>query len=46
MATVKNIQKEMTGMAHKTELAQTTQRLDETHTVVEIVKKELKGNFF
>jgi hypothetical protein len=46
MATVENMKKEMTGMVHKSDLAQTTQRLDETQTSVEIVKKELIGNFF
>ncbi len=41
MATVENIKKEMTGMVHKADLEQTTQRLDETHTSVQNVKKEL-----
>jgi hypothetical protein len=42
MATVENMKKEMTGMVHKADLAQITQRLDETHTSrVESVKKEL-----
>jgi hypothetical protein len=46
VATIENMKKEMTGFVHKADLAQTTQRLDETDTVVEIVKKELKGNLF
>jgi hypothetical protein len=42
MATVENMKKEMTGLITKADLAQTTQRLDETHTSrVESVKKEL-----
>jgi|688.fasta_scaffold1861448_1 hypothetical protein len=48
MATVESMKKDMTGMVHKADLAQITQRLDETHTSVtsrvESVKKELKGN--
>jgi hypothetical protein len=41
MATVENMKKEMIT---KTNLAQTTQRLDETHTSrVESVKKELSN---
>jgi hypothetical protein len=39
VATIENMKKEMTGIVHKNDLAQTTQRLDETDTVVEIVKK-------
>jgi hypothetical protein len=41
MTTVENMKKEMTGMVTKTDLAKTTQRLDETHSSVEMVKNEL-----
>jgi hypothetical protein len=44
MATVESMKKEMTGMVHNADLAQITQRLDETHTSrVESVKKELSN---
>ncbi|XP_046449832.1 uncharacterized protein LOC124198172 [Daphnia pulex] len=44
MATVEYMKQEMSGMVTKTDLAQTTQRLEETHTSrVESVKNELKA---
>ncbi|EFX60624.1 hypothetical protein DAPPUDRAFT_342342 [Daphnia pulex] len=42
IATVENLKKEMTGIVTKTDLAQTVQRLDETHASrVESIKNDL-----